>query len=130
MGLQTEEVSRRIVEIYDLSMSWEQYAELAMREIDVLMGNCEKCEGAERLVRHLKKHKIPICLATSSSKKSFDVKTSNHQDLFDHFDHQILGSSDEEVKQGKPAPDIFLVAASRFPGNPKPENVRKKLLEI
>lgn len=124
MGLQTEEVSRRIVEIYDLPLTWEEYATLAYQEIDILMRNCEKCEGAERLVKHLKKHKIPICLATSSSKKSFEVKTSNHSELFELFGHQVLGSSDEDVKNGKPAPDIFLVAAGRFEDKPKPENVR------
>lgn len=111
-------------------MSWQEYAVLALEQINVVMRDCEKCEGAERLIRHLKRHKIPICLATSSSKSSFDVKTVNHLDLFEHFDHKILGSSDPEVENGKPAPDIFLVAASRFADKPKPENVSRKISKM
>lgn len=81
--------------------------------------------GAERLIRHLHAHNIPICLATSSSKESMEVKTKHHRKLFSLFQHKVMGSSDSEVKHGKPAPDIYLLAAKRFPENPKPENVRQ-----
>ncbi|CAG9811751.1 unnamed protein product [Chironomus riparius] len=122
MGLQTEQVSRKIVDIYDIPITWEEYAALAGEQIKILMKNCEKCAGAERLVKHLYDKNVPICLATSSSKESFDVKTVHHKELFKMFQHITMGSSDPEVAHGKPAPDIFLVAASRFPDKPKHEN--------
>lgn len=81
--------------------------------------------GAERLVRHLHENNVPICLATSSSKESVEVKTTHHRELFSLFHHKVMGSSDPDVKEGKPAPDIFLVAAKRFPETVKPEDVRK-----
>jgi pseudouridine 5'-phosphatase len=45
MGLQKEAVSRKIVEIYDLPITWEEYAELAQAQIEVLMKNCQLMPG-------------------------------------------------------------------------------------
>lgn len=81
--------------------------------------------GAEKLVKHLYKHGIPMALASGSDRHNFDLKTRNHQDLFQLFTHTVLSSSDPEVTHGKPAPDCFLVAAARFAQPPKPENVSK-----
>ncbi|KRT84889.1 hydrolase, partial [Oryctes borbonicus] len=78
--------------------------------------------GVEKLIKHLYKHGVPIALATSSSKFTMDVKTQYYQKLFSMFNHQVLGSTDPDVKYGKPAPDIFLVCASRFEDSPKPQN--------
>jgi len=66
---------------------------------------------------------VPIAVATSSGKDTFKVKTANYQHIFSKFHHIVLGSADSEVKQGKPAPDIFLVCASRFDDKPLPQNV-------
>lgn len=77
--------------------------------------------GAERLVRHLHKHGIPIAVGTSSSEESVTLKLTNHKELFSLFHHVVMGSSDPEVKRGKPNPDIFLTCASRFQDKPTPE---------
>merc|ERR1719239_1782525 len=76
--------------------------------------NCKLLPGAERLVRELAIKKIPMAVATSSPRATFELKTQNHKDLFSLFHHVVCGSSDSEVKAGKPAPDIFQVCASRF----------------
>lgn len=80
--------------------------------------------GVERLLRHLNKHKIPVGLATSSTKETYDLKSSRHQEIFDLLPYKTYGSSDPNVKRGKPSPDIFWVAAAKFPEKPPPEKVR------
>lgn len=45
MGLQKEAVSRKIVEIYDLPITWEEYAEKAQERIEIVMRNCSLMPG-------------------------------------------------------------------------------------
>lgn len=80
--------------------------------------------GAETLVQHLFSKKVPIAVATSSGEKSVIAKTSKHRELFKLFSHIVMASSDPAVKHGKPAPDVFLVCAERFPDKPDPSKVR------
>lgn len=77
-------------------------------------------KGGYGLIHHLHRSKIPFCLATSSSQKMAELKMNSHKAVFELFNHKVFGSSDPEVKQGKPAPDIFLIAAKRFPTMPSP----------
>ncbi|KAL5279143.1 HDHD1.2 family protein [Megaselia abdita] len=78
--------------------------------------------GAENLLRYLKSIGVPIAVATSSSMDMVRIKTTNYKELFELFNHIVSGSDDPEVKNGKPAPDVFLVAAKRFPCSPSPCN--------
>jgi len=76
--------------------------------------------GAVRLIKHLHKNKIPFALATSSSNETAELKLRGHPEIFSLFSHKVMGTTDPEVKKGKPHPDIFLVCASRFPDKPDP----------
>jgi len=68
------------------------------------------CAGAKELTAYFKKHDIPMAVATSSVKEAVQLKLRKHQEWFQVFSFVITGD-DEQVKQGKPAPDIFLAAA-------------------
>lgn len=85
--------------------------------------------GVKRLIQHLHKNNVPIAVATSSSADSVEIKTRRHQEMFKLFQNVTKGT---EVKEGKPAPDIFLLAASRLEMKTEPHevNIRSTKLYI
>jgi pseudouridine-5'-monophosphatase len=98
----------------------DEYLKLSLDLQEHLFPLAKLLPGVERLLRHLHANKIPIAVATSSSKQKFDLKTSLHKPLFELFDVIVCGD-DPEVKHAKPSPDLFLTAQKRL-GNPPSDN--------
>ncbi|XP_043481562.1 pseudouridine-5'-phosphatase isoform X2 [Leptopilina heterotoma] len=109
-----------IINHYKLPITIIEFQDIYHRLQRELFVDVNMMPGAVRLLQHLKENNIPIALATSSSKDSFELKTKKLMDVFNLFHHRVLGGSDPDVKKGKPNPDIFLVAADRFPDKPDP----------
>ncbi|PVD18767.1 hypothetical protein C0Q70_21319 [Pomacea canaliculata] len=112
-----------IIDALQLPLTPDEYINRCKKKFEVLFPTVPLMPGAEKLVRHLHKHGIPMALASGSDRHNFDLKTKNHQELFSLFHHTVLSSSDSEVKHGKPSPDCFFVAAARFEEPVKSENV-------
>lgn len=120
MGTQEEKTAEIVINSLSLPISIAEFLKIQGDYISKEFTSLDLMDGAERLIRHLHESQVQICLATSSGKDMAEIKMSNYPDLFDLFAHKVMGSTDREVKNGKPAPDIFLVAASRFKDKPEP----------
>ncbi|CAG8507098.1 11867_t:CDS:10 [Ambispora leptoticha] len=119
MGRRDRDAAEIVVRETGIDLSVDDY----LRERDVeqarLFPHCKVLPGVMRLVKHLKSHNIPIVVATSSRRVNFNQKTINHQELFNFFIGVVCGN-DPGIKNGKPAPDLFL-AAHKLLGNPPRE---------
>ncbi len=107
------ESSRYLVEALNLPITAETYLERRNGLLRAGFATCKAMPGAEKLIRHLSDHSIAMSVATSSTRELFDIKKSGHTDWFDLFKHSVTGD-DPEVKNAKPAPDIFLAAAKKL----------------
>lgn len=118
-GMKAQDVARILVETLELPVSPQEYLEERQELLFELFPQALPFPGAIRLTKHLHKHGIPQAIASSSVRRSFERKITNHRDWFAIFDCIVLGD-DPDVKQGKPAPDTFVIAAQRLQA--KPEN--------
>ena len=117
MGRRHQEIAPRMIEHYDLPITVEELGDIYKERLGKKVSQCTVKEGARELIEHLERHGIRMCVATSSAEGGFGKKTQNHGELFKKFSHVVNGS-DPELREGKPAPDIFKIAADRFEDKP------------
>uniref|UniRef100_M1BTP7 2-deoxyglucose-6-phosphate phosphatase n=1 Tax=Solanum tuberosum TaxID=4113 RepID=M1BTP7_SOLTU len=111
LGMAQKEYAIGIVSDYDLPITPDQYVQAVMPFYHDLWLQAKALPGANRLIRHLHKHGVPFALASNSKRKNIDGKVSLQEGWKECFS-VILGS--DQVKSGKPSPDIFLEAAKQM----------------
>jgi HAD superfamily hydrolase (TIGR01509 family) len=107
--------SRKIIDYHQLNnvVSPDEFAHEYHEEVEKLFASMPLMPGAEELLRRLKNKKIPIAIATSSSAPIVPKKIVHHP-CIKHCVDLIVTGDDPVIKEGKPAPDIFLLAARRL----------------
>ena len=87
---------------------------LAIRQpiAEALLVHAAPMPGAPELVERCATLGIPMALATSSSKAAVDLKATPHPWLA-QIQVRVHGD-DPALQRGKPAPDVFLMAAERL----------------
>jgi len=87
---------------------------LAVRQpiAEALLVHAQPMAGAPELVRRCAELAIPMALATSSARAAVALKAAPHPWL-ELITIRVHGD-DPELRAGKPAPDVFLLAAARL----------------
>jgi beta-phosphoglucomutase family hydrolase len=110
LGIKSAELAKDVLHI-----DGEQLQQALKRKL-VYFDEAIAAEGlnaipyAAALLDYLQKHNIKMALATSSRREKMAM-AMQHTDLLKYFDTIVTG---EEVAHGKPAPDIFLLAAKKL----------------
>ena len=104
--------ARMLIERLTLNATVEELLAIQQPLARAKVINAKPLPGAEALVARIQGLQIPMALATSSGEAAVTLKTSPHPWL-KAIEVRVFGD-DPMVRQGKPAPDIFLEAARRL----------------
>jgi len=118
IGLRAEDSAQICINALDIPLTVSEYLEARKAKLEELFPRSEPLPGAVRLTRWFAERGIPQAVATSAERYHFDLKTLRHRDWYALFNCIVTGD-DPEVRQGKPAPDIFLLAARRMNADPE-----------
>lgn len=106
---------RDLIVDFGLPGDYEDYKKRYMPlMVQMYLTRAEPLPGAVRLVRALAEQRTPLVLCSSSVQPWVEAALKRI-DLFQSFDYIVSGS---DVEHGKPAPDIYLVAAERAGKDP------------
>ncbi|XP_030555241.1 pseudouridine-5'-phosphatase-like [Drosophila novamexicana] len=120
MGKLAPVAAELMINEFNLPLTVPEYMAKFEAEVARRISNVALMPGVRELLLHLFEFRVPMAIATSSFRKTFNLKARPHCELMPVFHHIVCGD-DPELKAGKPAPDIFLLAASRFKPKPRPE---------
>lgn len=105
------EAADAVVEDYGLPLSTNEFLSEINQVFSEQWCKIKAQPGANRLINHLRSHGVPMALASNSPRENIETKISYHQGWKQSFSVIIGG---DEVKSGKPSPEIFLEAAKRL----------------
>ncbi|HEV2107989.1 MAG TPA: HAD family phosphatase [Thermomicrobiales bacterium] len=115
-GLRLLEGAAVVKEAYGLDLTVEAIAEMQDElRLAALKGNLEAMPGAGALIAFARAAGLRLALATSSLRHHADLSLAETE-LAGLFDAEVTG---DEVRHGKPAPDIFLLASDRLGVGPE-----------
>lgn len=123
MGKSMQESASIFINELDIEMTIDEYCTEVLQHIQTQMPEAQLMPGVEKLIFYLKDKKIPMAIATGSSYDEYIIKTKKHAQLFSCFTNVVCTTDNSEVKRGKPYPDVFLLALSKFQATPNSQNV-------
>ncbi|KIK68970.1 hypothetical protein GYMLUDRAFT_80355 [Collybiopsis luxurians FD-317 M1] len=118
LGKHEKESASHLLSFFpDISLTVEDYQTQLNVLQDLAWPAVPLLPGVRKLVQHLRKHNIPIAVATSSRRGKYVKKTGHLGDVFGCFDEKVVCGDDlRDGMRGKPNPDIFLLAAKEMLG--------------
>jgi len=107
---------KEIIKLIGSKITKESFEKVHTPISNELMNKAKSMDGAEDLIRYCIDIRMPIAIVTSSSYNSVKLKI-RHNNWLQIIKTTVYGD-DIDLKQGKPAPDPFLLAAQKLQVEP------------
>jgi len=111
MGKRIDDISILWIEMFALKVTHQHLANLILNKTAELINqNAEAKKGIYQLINYLKQNHYRLALATSSSTQIITA-VLHKLDITNIFE---IALSADEVKKGKPSPDVYLEVCNRL----------------
>ena len=112
LGMSTKNSKALFQSIYGEDFPYEYFRQKRFEYIvnDVKENGLKLKEGVNEIISFCHKFNIKMAICTSSTMKYINAY-KEHSNLFDNFDYIVTG---EDIKNGKPNPEIFQRAIDHF----------------
>lgn len=111
LGMTLKDSATSVVKDYGLPLTPDQFIQEIIPMYQEKWLYSKALPGANRLIKHFHDRGVPLALASNSLREYIDAKISHHRGWKERFS-VILGS--DQVKAGKPSPDLFEEAAKQM----------------
>eukprot|EP00178_Gracilaria_changii_P006470 TRINITY_DN211_c2_g1_i1.p4 TRINITY_DN211_c2_g1~~TRINITY_DN211_c2_g1_i1.p4 ORF type:complete len:253 (-),score=57.74 TRINITY_DN211_c2_g1_i1:4589-5347(-) len=115
LGRTADVCARITVEKLQLPLTPDQFLAERNQRLLIEMKSAPILPGVLDIVRHLKQCGVKMAIATSSPRDLLKAKQTGKESFFDMFDAIVCG---DDVRAGKPDPEIFLKAAAAINAQP------------
>ncbi|MEG3616877.1 HAD family hydrolase [Magnetovibrio sp. PR-2] len=114
-GMSIKSVGEHVRRDWDMTLPEDFVEQLRLRDIDAFTRELLPIAGVRDVIETLKSQQIPICVASSGTPEKIRHSLTITQ-LLDLFDDKLFSAT--QVTHGKPAPDLFELAASKMGATP------------
>jgi pseudouridine-5'-monophosphatase len=109
MGGDSRVSAATVINDLDLPLTVDEFLDQRAVILISLFAQSPEIPGAGDFVRMLSQRQVPMGLATSSDRNLCDIKLRSHS--WDACFSQVFCGDDSQLRNPKPAPDIFLLCA-------------------
>lgn len=117
MGGDSRRSAQTVIDHFSLPLTVDEYLEQREAYLEALFPEITEIEGAGEFIRHLRRDRRNMGLATSSHSRLCQLKLEGKV-WASHFDAIVCGDH-SSLKNPKPAPDIFLLCAEMLEISPE-----------
>ena len=120
IGTSAKVHSKIFVDSYEIKLTPEEFKKKRDELLIEPFKKCKFMKGAKQTTHKCKyEYHLKVGIATSSSKSNYENKTNHLKDWLKEDIDIVITGDDKRIKNGKPAPDIFILAAKDLGLEPK-----------
>ena len=120
IGTSAKVHSKIFVDSYEIKLTPEEFKKKRDELLIEPFKKCKFMKGAKQTTHKCKyEYHLKVGIATSSSKSNYENKTNHLKDWLKEDIDMVITGDDKRIKNGKPAPDIFILAAKDLGLEPK-----------